>query len=783
MLRHLFISFFRQFKFNKNTYLLNFSVISIGFLILLFIFFFLKTEFSYEDCHKNKNRIFRLLTVAQTRNSRDISPFTPCPLGMALKNEFPQIEEVANYEVENRELFETENYTSVLRKINCDPAFLKIFSFKLLKGDVSSFVSGNGQNLFISNSLSKNMFGSQDPIGRTIKSSYGFTYIVKGVLEDPSKESHIQYDVVSPMRAPSNYWIYAQNRNTYIMLKRGAKFSAKNLNTIHYFLKDHIKNYPLIKFQPIKEIHYSTDIDDPWISNKSDKRQVYLLISAAIILVFIMLFNFFNLSTSLHLSRTKEFSIKKVLGLSSHKILSEYVFNNSILILICIGTSILLFYLFNNNWGNELNLNMHIQVKLFILISCAFLLLMLCPVFLIHFLSKIKLSGTSLSNTSNFGVNSQYRIVGMAFQIAVSVIIIVFAIVISKQMLYIKNKDLGYNYKNIVYLPANTWRYKCETIRDILVKDPNIIEASAASDLPINLTFKRKLTDWEGKDNNGFSYSYMCFTDLGFLKTFGIELKEGSNFPDHFTLEKYFDRKNEDYYIINEAAAKQMGFNDPINKKFNCDGFEGGTIVGIAKDFHFKPIQRNIEPLIIEFDPEGWMYLFIKLKKIDKASLDYIISTIEKFEDRGYPIELKFLEDDFKNLYSPVTKMAYSTIIFAITAIILSILGLIALISFLEKKKQKSFAIKKVFGAQSKRIIREFIVELSLYIVPAILFAVYIAYFGTTKWLETFAYRIKYPFMIIAGTMVLLYFLIIVIIYFKVWKSANTNPVKILKYE
>lgn len=781
MLKHLFISFFRQLKFNKTTYALNFTVISVGYLILLFIFFFLKIEFSYEDFHKNKNRIYRIITVAQSSNGRDISPFTPGPLGLALKDQFPQIEEVTNYSIEDRELFETENYTDVVIKVNCDRAFFNIFSFKLLKGDLASFVPGNGQNLFITENLSKKMFGNQDPMGKIIKSSYGYTYIVRGILENPPKESHIQFDAVFPMHPPSNYWRYAQNRNTYVMLKKGSRFSKGSLYKMQHFLKDHIKNYPIIKFQPLKEIHYSTEIDDPWINNKGDKQQVYLLISATIILIFIMLFNFFNLSTSLHLARTKEFSIKKVLGLSSHKILGEYVFNNNLLILFCIGTSVLLFYLFNNNWGNGLGIN--IELKPLIFISSIFFLIMLFPIFLIHFLSKIKLSGTSLSNTSNFGINVRSRISGMALQIAVSVIIIVFAIVIGKQMLFIKNKDLGYNYKNIVYLPANSWRYDCETIHDILIKNPNIIETCAASDLPINLTFKRKLTEWDGKNTEDFTYSYICHTDLGFLKTFEIHLQEGSNFPDYFTLDSYFNRKNKDYYIVNETAAKEMDFNDPINKNFNCDGFEKGSIIGVTKDFHFKPIQKKIEPLILEFNPEGWLYLFVKLNKIDKATLDFIKTTIGEFETRGYPVGLKFLEDDFRNLYSPISKMAYSTIIFAITAIILSIIGLIALISFLEKKKQKTFAIKKVFGAQSKRVIREFIIELSLYIIPAILIGLYIGYIGTKKWLETFTYRIDYPFILIAGVLVLLYMMIITVIYFKVRKSTNTSPVKILKYE
>lgn len=783
MLRHLIISFYRQVKFNKTLYALNFLVLTLGFIILLFIFFFLRNEFRYEDFQENKDSIFRIITVNHTSAERDRTPFTPGPLGIELKEKFPQIKDVTRYSIENGELLKTNNYSDVFKTGRCDKSFFDIFSFKLIKGSIESFNYKN-EVIIITNNTSKKLFGNEDPIGKVIKSGYGFNYLVIGIMEDLPKQTHIQFDALTPFTAYSHLDRWAtQNYQTYVLFKKNPYFDKNSWKRIRHFLKDYIENYQLLEFQSLNDIHLNSDFDDPWVSNKGDKRLIYLLISASIILIFVMLFNYFNLTTSLYISRTKEFSIKKVFGLNSDKILYGHIIENMFFILISVCASLLLFYIIIEFWGSLINfdINFQNQTKSIFFISIVFIGIMLLPAIITHFLSKINLSGVSLSSSSNFDINPKYRIFGMALQVLISVVIIFFAIVISNQLIYIKNKELGCDYKNIVYTPIyHSWRYKTETIRELLLKDPNIISASAVSDLPINLAFKKKLTDWDSKTTEGDTYVYLMFTDIGFIETFNSQIIEGAFFSKYFTLHNYFTGQASQYYVVNEEAVKQMELKDPISTKFNCSGF-GGEIIGVVKDFHFRPLQKKIEPLFIQINPESWLYLFIKLKEIDRTTLNYIKSTIEKFENKGYPIEFKVLEDDFNNLYSPIRRMAYSTIVFAITAFILSVIGLIAVISFLEKKKQKEFAIKKVFYAQTNRIIKDFIIELSWYVVPSILISSIIGYYGTKEWLQGFVFQTPYPYFQLITAIFLIYFLIIILIYIKVRKTANLSPSETLK--
>lgn len=784
MFKHFIISFYRQVKFNKNLHLLNFLVIIVGFVILLYIYFFLRNEFKYEHFHKERDSIFRVITVTKTSSEKEKRPFTPGPLGPALFQEFPQIRNVTRYSIENRELLKTKNYSNVFQVARCDKSFFDIFSFELIKGNLEQF-NHKSEVIIITENTSKKLFGNENPIGKRIESGYYFNYIVIGVIKDYSKLTHIQFDAITPFTIYSSLdrWAIFQNYVTYVLFKENASFNKNNLKKIRFFLKEHITDYPLLEFQSINDIHLNSDFDDPWVTNKGDKGLIYILITAAIILMFVILFNYFSLSSSLYISRIKEFSIKRVLGLDSNKILIEHILENLLFIIICVLSSLVLFFIINNNTNSLTNfdINSRLHIKIIYISSIVFIFIMLIPAFLTHFLSKINGLNFSLSNFANFGMNPKYRTLGMALQILISVVIIFFAIIISNQLIYIKNKELGYNYKDIVYTP-NYWRNKTDDIKDLLLKNPNILSVSAGSDLPINLTFKRKLTNWDGKVTDKNFDVYYAFTDIGFFKTFNIPLLKGSYFSNKFTFDRYFKGDAGQYYLVNETAVKQMELKNPLNTKFTCSGFRG-EIIGVVKDFHFKPIQKEIEPLFIQFNPEEWLYLFVKLKENNKETINYIKSTIKKFDKKGYPIEFKVLEEDYNNLYSSIRKISYSAIVFSITAFILSIIGLIAIISFLEKKKQKEFAIKKVFGAQSNRIIRDFIIELSRYIIPAILISSVIGYYATKSWLQGFAYKIAYSYLQLAIILICIYIVIVVLIYFKVRKTSNLNPSETLKYE
>lgn len=442
MLKHLIISFYRQIKFNKTLHALNFLVLTLGFVILLFIYLFLRNEFRYEYFQKNKDSIFRVITVNHTSAERDRTPFTPGPLGIALKEEFPQVKDVTRYSLENNELLKTNNYSDVFKTGCCDKSFFDIFSFKLIKGSLELFDYRN-EVIVITENTSKKLFGSEDPIGKVIKSGFDFNYLVIGVLEDLPKQTHIQFDALTPFSGFSHLdrWATYQNYQTYVLLQKNARFDKKNLKRLRYFLKDHIKNYQLLEYQSINDIHLNADFDDPWVTNKGDKRLIYLLISASIILISVMLFNYFNLTTSLYISRTKEFSIKKVLGLNSDKILYEHIIENLFFILISVCASLLLFYIIIEFSGSliKFDIDFQNQTKSIFFISIVFIGIMLLPAIVTHFLGKINLSGFSLSSSANSGINPKYRIFGMALQILISVVIIFFAIVIANQLIYIKN--------------------------------------------------------------------------------------------------------------------------------------------------------------------------------------------------------------------------------------------------------------------------------------------------------------------------------------------------------
>ena len=785
MIRHIITIFRRQFVKNKAVKILNFFVLSFGLSVLILMFFYLRNEFKYEDFNKNKDYICRVLTINKTPNGKEISPSSPPALGPALKEKYLQIKDYTRYTIVGDELLKTHNYSEVFKTAHCDLSFFNIFSFKLLSGSLDQF-RFNSNVIVLTEKTGKKLFGNENPVGKSVKSGFGNVYIVIGILENLPNESHLKFDAITPYSGVHNLesWKQSPHISTYLLLRKNYYFNKENANIITHFLKDHIKDYPLLKFQALKDIHFNSDFDDPWNSNKGDKKMIFFLISSSILLIMVIFFNYSNSVTTHYISRIKEFSVKKIHGRSSNDILIECLADNSIFLFLSIIFSfVLIFFLANiSEKIFDINLDYTGAGYLILLTVSVFFILMSLPILMAHYFNKINIKGDSLSLTVKPGHKPLSRIIGLSIQFFIATIVLFFAIVISMQLHFINNKPLGYNYDNIIYTPIyNSWRYDTEVIKEEILKNPNVISATATSNIPIDLTFKRNIFEWDNKLADEPLCVYSLHTDADFIQTFSIQIEEGNFFDKDHTFRNYWQRGLWTY-VINEEAKKQMGLVNPVGTFVGHDNYKR-KIVGVIADFHFKPLNNKIMPLFLEFNPENWLFLFIKLKKIDENTIEFIKNEISKFEDKGFPIEFKVLKDDIREANSSIRRFSFSITFFAFIAFVLSLIGLFSVITFLINDKQKVFAIKRVFGASANTIIKDFLINISWFLLPFIITAMGIGYYGTKKWLESFAYKIDFPFLLLSAIMLIIYVLVLLIIVFLIKKGIDKNPSKVLKYE
>jgi len=378
------------------------------------------------------------------------------------------------------------------------------------------------------------------------------------------------------------------------------------------------------------------------------------------------------------------------------------------------------------------------------------------------------MKGTSVQQSSVL------RRILVIIQFALSVILICGAIVVSNQLKYISQKDLGYDRENLVYMRyTRDIALGYDKFRQELQALPEVENITRSSDIPTNTIHLWSDFNWEGI-TEGKNYMMNVFTvDDRYLNTMKFNILQGRAFSPEFA-----DSSN---YILNETAVAYTGIEDPLGKRFSLNDIQG-TIVGIVKDFNYKSIRINVEPLVIR---QG-EYLNFMIVRLSSSNITQAIKKLKSIWNKNYPdlpFELHFLDAEFEKLYESELRTGKVFDYFTILAILISCLGLFGLASFTAEKRTKEIGVRKVMGASVSQIVGLLSFEYLKWVVIANVIAWPIAWFVMNKWLQNFAYKIQIN---------LLYFLLagiaacaiaIITVSFQTIKAANSNPIECLKYE
>ena len=362
-------------------------------------------------------------------------------------------------------------------------------------------------------------------------------------------------------------------------------------------------------------------------------------------------------------------------------------------------------------------------------------------------------------------------------QFTLSVALIVSTILISQQIRYIKNKDLGYNKHQLVYLPMNQKiRQNYQIIKQQLLQDPNIKSVSTSRVLPVYACPSMTLAQWEGKNDERTLSLHFIGVGFDFLKTMEIELAEGRAFSE----EMASDTINS--VIINEEAVRQIGFENPIGKYINIFG-EPSYIIGVMKDFNFNNIKNKIAPFMIHIQPEEARICFIRVGANNmEKTLNYIKDIWKSFEP-DFNFDYQFMDETLDRLYRAEQRSNTLITYFTIFAIFISCLGIFGLASFMAEQKTKEIGIRKVLGASVPAIVRMFSAEFTKLVIVGNILGWPIAYFAMKKWLGNFAYHIEISWWMFAIAAVLSVMVVVLTISYQSYRAAIKNPAKSLRYE
>ena len=784
MLKYNLVTSFRSIKRNLGFSLINISGLSIGLTLVIILLAWLQFEFSFDKFHENADRIYRVVVEFEGEKSSDNFACTPAPLGEVLKRDIPEVIEYVRFGYWGRVLVNYENEQFWENIELADPSIFKIFSFKLLTGNPETALKNPG-SIILSETKARKYFGSRNPVGQILllgdnKSPYSIT----GVMKDVPANSQLQFDfLISFSEYKSNQGWGMWNYPTYVLAENYDSFRSISEKLPEVVKKIPVEDNFQLHLQPLLQIHLHSRLRADLPTNTNIKT-VYIISSILLLVLLVACINYMNLATARYSKRGKEAGLRKVAGATNSNLMGQFLWESFAIVFSAFMIALFLCYLlmpvFVSLTGVPLKLESIVTLNsilkfmlLVILISViagsypAFMLSSVNPVSTIR--DDFKLAGVISVKVFRKGL--------VILQFFISIALIASAIVIKSQLNFIRDKNLGLISDQVVVVPIYQAQVKpkYELFKEEILSNPAILNASAVAYFPGTQGFNQN-TWWEGlAEGDNSNYMDWISVDQDFINTLKIELLNGEFFP------KDISDNGPIFYVLNELAVKNIGWDDPIGKRFDIIG--KGEVIGIVKNFNFKSLRNELKPVALTFYPSLFDNLMIKISAENiPNTLDFLKKKWESLFP-GYPFEFTFLSDDFQKMYKKETTTSLIITYISLMALFVSSIGLFGLVLFTIDSRIKEIGIRKVAGSTTGKIIILLNLEFIRSILISFILACPVIIYFMQKWLENFAYRINLSWWIIASAGMITIITSLLTVSWHTWNIATMNPVDCLRHE
>jgi len=775
----------RNIKRHKGYSFINIVGLAAGMACCILILLWVQDELSYDRFHENADDIYRVIQDINFADHSTTWTITQGPLGPSLKEDFPEIIDATR--ITNRGFRLTYDEKSYDERVGmADGSIFEMFTFPLIKGDPATALS-DPLSIVLTEEMAAKYFKDEDPIGKTIKADNKWDFQVTGVMKNVPPNSHLQFDFLIPfifgqeLNYTVDHWGNSSFR-TYVQLPKGIPAQDVISKISGYlFEKPTIEKDARLNLQPLTRIHLYSNYE--YDSAHGDITYVTLFSLIAFFILLIACVNFMNLATARSGNRAKEVGMRKVAGAHKVDIIRQFYGESTLLAFIALLLAVVLVWLllpvFNNLAAKELTLDISGNLSILLGLLCIAILTGIISgsypaFFLSAFQPVMVLKGFRLSGSKG----SLFRKILVVFQFSLTILLIICTIGVYGQLNYMRNRKLGYDKEHMIYFGMRgDMREKFDSVKNELLQNPNILGVTASSNVPTyGYYFSNSLWRWEGQNPDEETLMRAVFIDIDYFKTFGMEITEGRSFS------KEFPTDATEAIMVNEEAVKAMGMESPIGKRLSI-GDNNFKIIGVVKNYHFRSLQQEIEPLILLYSPQRCRVLFARLKS------DQIPQTIGYIEDGwkrfvpGYPFNYRFLDEALDRLYRSEQRIGTLFRYFSILAILISCLGLFGLASFMAEQLTKEIGIRKVLGATASNIVALLSKEFTKWVIVANIFAWPIAYFVLSKWLQSYAYKTNIALLsfVLSGALALL--IALATVSYQSIKAALANPADSLRYE
>ena len=783
----------RNITRNKTTTLINLFGLSVALVAFIFIALWVQNELSFDSFHKDAEDIY----LVQTEFRNEPSSITPFPAADALKK-VTGTKYAARMGWWPGILKTGEQMIDEKKGIAVDADWFKIFDYKIVSGNIDAFNSDPHSILF-TESKARQLFGNVNPVGQTILLDTTL-FQVRAVVRDNPVNSSLQFDMMVPIAARMAHrkndvtsWGNASYR-TFVKLNTGTNLSGFEDKMSHYIKELSGHSDLSYSLQPIADLHFDTNANDPAF-RRGSRTAVYVFSILALLLLVTASINYINLTIAKSNVRTKEISIRKITGGTSKHLFSQFLTESFLMCLLAVIVSIIIILLtlpaFNEITETEFHLTLASPL-LWIVSVAALMFTVLCngiiPAATISLFKPLDyLRGHTIVKLGNVFVRKGL----VVFQSIIGIVFIIGAITIYKQMHLAQTSAAQYNRSQTlsVHLPSTLVKkfdYDQQKINQFsqlfkneLRKYPSIQNVALTSG-SIEGGMNSTGIDgwyWPGQDTSlKGSVSYMTVEPEA-KKIFNVQVVKGRWFNNNAS-----DRKN---YILNETAVSTLGIHEPvIGQLFGKNGEDTGQIIGVVKDYNFSSLYNKIEPLVIRnSDNQLRMEIFASIQNGNIPQGLAAVETTWKKLIPDAPFSYQFMNEAFDNLYKNDLKISKLVWLFSCIAIIISALGLFGLAAFVAEQRRKEVGIRKVLGATVTQITAMLSKDFVWLVVIAFFIASPVAYWLMNLWLQNFVYRVNVNGWIFLTAGLAVVMVALITVSFQSIKAAIANPVKSLRTE
>jgi ABC-type antimicrobial peptide transport system permease subunit len=802
MLRNYFITAYRNIKKNLSYTLINTFGLGVGIACVLTVFTIIDYEYSFDDWHQKKGNIYRYTTIFHGDHWTNYDGIVAYPTGKVLREEFPEIRNVVEFHGpmdERLSFIDPDGTFQIFREndvLHTESSFFDLLDFQVLRGNKDDLDLPN--KIFLTKSVAEKYFPDVNPIGQIIKYRNENSMEVAGIVEDPPKNTNLPFKVlisIASLRERDErmwtLWHMTWAYSAYVEVADGTDIAALNEKIDKvidaYADPDDPEEWKKteVSLQPLGEIHNDEKYGDGY-HYVTPSMMIKTFIFLGLLILSAGILNFVNLSTAIAIRRSKEVGVRKTLGSSKGQLITQFMVETFFIVL----SAVLIGFAFGQFLldGFESAVSIVVYELSFGLNAIIFAIgLTILITLLAGFYPSMILSGyqpvdaiknkiTLSKGSGSFNIRRGLIIM----QFALTSILIISALIISAQIDFVKNRDMGFDYQNVVIIDTPSESTKDpQGLMDLFQTKSYVQDACLGFAAPFAGNNWNNSYRIQGEENIDGNTANMKFMDENYLEFYDIKIIIGRNIKNQ-------DINDSTYHVlVNQKLIASLGWNTPEEAmgrtlRVNDDYMK---IVGVVEDFSLYDATNKVGASLMYYEKDQLKQLALR---VNVSELQSLLPDIESTFNAYYPNELfefSILKNQMDGWYAVEDLLSKVIRLVSFLAVVLSAMGLYGLVSYMANRNAKVIGIRKVFGATTGNILGIFTKEYFRLILVAFLFAGPMVYFLIQYWLEAYVYRITIGMHYFLMGFGLTLLIALLTVGYRSFIAAKANPIKSLRYE